>query len=308
MAGAMEYNFVVKKPAFIDAKGLDQMWTSFCEQISPTNKIVAIDKPSFLVLSDEQRGVLMYKYKLAVPGEIEIINDKSYDLVFIGPTRILSVYRAILRSPQGFAYLKSIAAPIKLQRESQKLYRRPEYTTATTTVFPGQVVQGNNQVVTINHPPATLTVYGPQAQAPGGQKKVKVSRPPNMWIIYRSANHAIVKAANPGLSNNEISSIISRMWSDESVAVRKHYSQLAELAKLQHQKEFPDYQFTPRKTAAIKRRNRHGVAEAPIIQPEPSFAQASSDEVFTTINGSLNRVDNSVSLLGGVDATYYQEE
>lgn len=34
--------------------------------------------------------------------------------------------------------------------------------------------------------------------------KSKVPRPPNAWILYRQHNHAAVKAAHPGITNNDI--------------------------------------------------------------------------------------------------------
>lgn len=34
--------------------------------------------------------------------------------------------------------------------------------------------------------------------------KSKVPRPPNAWILYRQHNHAAVKAAHPGIVNNDI--------------------------------------------------------------------------------------------------------
>jgi hypothetical protein len=34
--------------------------------------------------------------------------------------------------------------------------------------------------------------------------KSKVPRPPNAWILYRQHNHASVKAAHPGITNNDI--------------------------------------------------------------------------------------------------------
>lgn len=35
-------------------------------------------------------------------------------------------------------------------------------------------------------------------------RPTKVPRPPNCFILYRQANHHLVKNANPGVSNNEI--------------------------------------------------------------------------------------------------------
>jgi hypothetical protein len=43
-----------------------------------------------------------------------------------------------------------------------------------------------------------------QATASGTVIKSKVPRPPNAWILYRQHNHAAVKAAHPGITNNDI--------------------------------------------------------------------------------------------------------
>lgn len=43
-------------------------------------------------------------------------------------------------------------------------------------------------------------------------RPTKVPRPPNCFILYRQANHHLVKSANPGVSNNEICELFPTMF------------------------------------------------------------------------------------------------
>ena len=45
----------------------------------------------------------------------------------------------------------------------------------------------------------TATLISP----PTPPKHVKIPRPPNAYILYRKERHHLVKAANPGITNNE---------------------------------------------------------------------------------------------------------
>lgn len=40
-------------------------------------------------------------------------------------------------------------------------------------------------------------------------KPTKIPRPPNAYILYRKDRHNLVKAANPGITNNEICKLSS---------------------------------------------------------------------------------------------------
>ncbi|KAF7905923.1 hypothetical protein EAF00_000202 [Botryotinia globosa] len=84
--------------------------------------------------------------------------------------------------------------------------------------------------------------------------KPKIPRPANEWILYRADNHLPIKKAYPGITNNEISSIIAGMWAAETPERRLKYKIRADLLKEAHKKAYPTYKYAPRKPSEKKRR------------------------------------------------------
>ncbi|KAJ5154165.1 High mobility group superfamily [Penicillium coprophilum] len=85
-------------------------------------------------------------------------------------------------------------------------------------------------------------------------RPTKVPRPPNCFILYRQANHHLVKDANPGVSNNEISRILGARWNNETPEVRQQFTRLADDLKKEHAIKHPDYQYAPRRPSERRRR------------------------------------------------------
>src|SRR3989440_2920831 len=113
-------------------------------------------------------------------------------------------------------------------------------------------------------------VMGPVTSLPGNldapvtsttKTATKIPRPPNAFIIYRRAHHDLVKAANPGIHNNDISIIIGHLWKAESPELRREYQKAADDLKERHRKEYPDYQYRPRKPSEKKRRTKRKPAQ-----------------------------------------------
>ncbi|KAM0790661.1 hypothetical protein ACM66B_004521 [Microbotryomycetes sp. NB124-2] len=74
-------------------------------------------------------------------------------------------------------------------------------------------------------------------------------RPPNAWILYRSAQIQRLKA-DAIVSKKpqaEISKLIGFMWRDESHATKQYYDELAAIKKAEHQLQYPDYAFKPQR-------------------------------------------------------------
>ncbi|KAI8821001.1 high mobility group box domain-containing protein, partial [Fimicolochytrium jonesii] len=72
-------------------------------------------------------------------------------------------------------------------------------------------------------------------------------RPPNSFIIYRTEKQDEVLRLHEGITNNEVSRVIGRMWAEEPQSVKDEYKVKAEEAKRLHTMAFPDYKYTPRK-------------------------------------------------------------
>lgn len=81
-----------------------------------------------------------------------------------------------------------------------------------------------------------------------------VARPPNCFIIFRQHLHPLVVRDNPGVHNNVISAIISKMWHAAPAMIIDQYKALADQAKAQHAALHPNYRYQPRKSSEKKRR------------------------------------------------------
>lgn len=124
-------------------------------------------------------------------------------------------------------------------------------------------------------------------------------RPPNAWILYRSAKFKEFKAkqesapssggvtpplsacptsvtsqvpSHPGLQA-EVSRIISDMWKTERQDVKMEYVKLAEEKKNQHMEMFPDYKYRPKRQQVIS-----AVAAASKSEDEEKLASAAAEK------------------------------
>ncbi|KAJ5780952.1 High mobility group superfamily [Penicillium paradoxum] len=138
-------------------------------------------------------------------------------------------------------------------------------------------------------------------------RPAKVPRPPNCFILYRQANHQLVKDANPGVSNNEISRILGARWNNESPAIREQYTQLADDLKREHAIKHPDYQYAPRRPSERRRRiTRNNTGGLNILRNDPHYQQmlkqagsGSGNEQFLSIDDNFLEMLDSNEILYG---------
>ncbi|CAG8454357.1 12503_t:CDS:1 [Acaulospora colombiana] len=100
-------------------------------------------------------------------------------------------------------------------------------------------------------------VAGPTPKATSANSKTKVKkppRPPNAFILYRRAKQPGIVAKNQGITNNEVSKEIGRMWHEEPQEVRSKFQKMADAAKQEHMKKYPEYRYRPRRPQERKRR------------------------------------------------------
>lgn len=101
-------------------------------------------------------------------------------------------------------------------------------------------------------------VAGPAKKdvAPNGKipKVKKPPRPPNAFILYRRAKQPTIVAQHQGITNNEVSKEIGKMWHEEPMEVRLKFQKMAEAAKEEHMKKYPEYRYRPRRPQERKRR------------------------------------------------------
>lgn len=94
------------------------------------------------------------------------------------------------------------------------------------------------------------------AASQSSQSQEKPPRPPNPWIIYRREKLKELGKPKPGepkIPQSQISKTISQMWRNESDEVKKKYERMAEYAKAEHARMYPNYKFAPMKKADKER-------------------------------------------------------
>jgi len=135
-------------------------------------------------------------------------------------------------------------------------------------------------------------VAGPTKKevAPNGKipKVKKPPRPPNAFILYRRAKQPTIVAQHQGITNNEVSKEIGKMWHEEPMEVRLKFQKMAEAAKEEHMKKYPEYRYRPRRPQERKRRaqtrdtpnNRR--ASAPVLPHRVSSIVENSEYIPTS--------------------------
>ncbi|KAG6813688.1 hypothetical protein H0H92_008536 [Tricholoma furcatifolium] len=80
------------------------------------------------------------------------------------------------------------------------------------------------------------------------QSASSIPRPPNSWILYRSAMVNLIPPPEPGTSRSQadVSKLISTMWKYEEDSVRREYERRAEEKKLEHAAMYPHYRYAPK--------------------------------------------------------------
>jgi hypothetical protein len=100
-------------------------------------------------------------------------------------------------------------------------------------------------------------VAGPPPKAASSNAKTKIKkppRPPNAFILYRRAKQPGIVARHQGITNNEVSKEIGRMWHEEPAEIRQKFQKMADAAKQEHMKKYPEYRYRPRRPQERKRR------------------------------------------------------
>ncbi|KAL8942414.1 MAG: hypothetical protein Q9216_001678 [Gyalolechia sp. 2 TL-2023] len=129
-------------------------------------------------------------------------------------------------------------------------------------------------------------------------KKDKVARPPNAFILYRQFHHNKIVAQHPKLHNNQISIILGKQWQNEKTEVKALFKDMAEDIKRKHLSAHPDYQYQPRKPAEKKRRmTRHkaglktvaGVScnSGDVAITDPTFDKTSTGNAVFTLGDDM---------------------
>ncbi|KAJ2744429.1 hypothetical protein GGI20_002973 [Coemansia sp. BCRC 34301] len=78
------------------------------------------------------------------------------------------------------------------------------------------------------------------------RNRIKIKRPPNSFMIYRSERHIeLVKEYRGG--NKVISGIIAKEWHNMGPETKKRYEDMAASKKREHEMLYPNYKFMPKR-------------------------------------------------------------
>ncbi|CAG8527232.1 2502_t:CDS:1 [Acaulospora morrowiae] len=128
-------------------------------------------------------------------------------------------------------------------------------------------------------------VAGPTPKATSANSKTKVKkppRPPNAFILYRRAKQPGIVAKNQGITNNEVSKEIGRMWHEEPQDVRLKFQKMADAAKQEHMKKYPEYRYRPRRPQERKRRIQPREDSPPTQGSTPTLSSQSLPMIDTS--------------------------
>ncbi|TFY51211.1 hypothetical protein EVG20_g11109 [Dentipellis fragilis] len=85
-------------------------------------------------------------------------------------------------------------------------------------------------------------------------KKTKIPRPCNCWLLFRKAKLLEINKSRPASERpppqKVISKLVSSMWKKLSVAQRAHWEAAAAREVIEHKKKYPGYKYAPQKKAA----------------------------------------------------------
>jgi len=116
------------------------------------------------------------------------------------------------------------------------------------------------------------------------QKPKKPPRPPNAFILYRRSKQPDIVAQNEGISNNEVSKQVGEMWHKEPLEEKLKFQRLADAAKMEHMKKYPEYKYRPRRPHEKRRRTK---------RPNASLSNNNNTNKSSNNNNSNNSDKNN---------------
>jgi len=128
-----------------------------------------------------------------------------------------------------------------------------------STILPSINNQSNTTTSDVRFPQLVLarsTPTPPRGSVTKAQKPKKPPRPPNAFILYRRSKQPDIVARNEGISNNEVSKQVGEMWHKEPLEEKMKFQRMADAAKMEHMKKYPEYKYRPRRPHEKRRRTK----------------------------------------------------
>jgi len=125
----------------------------------------------------------------------------------------------------------------------------------------------------------------PRGSAAKAQKPKKPPRPPNAFILYRRSKQPDIVAQHEGISNNEVSKQVGEMWHKEPIEEKMKFQRLADAAKMEHMKKYPEYKYRPRRPHEKRRRTKRPSTS---LTTNPATKTSDNDNVESTNTSNAN--------------------
>jgi len=218
--------------------------------------------------------------------------SKSPAFQFISPDELLSLFEQRKGSqyfiPEGFEPVliprgsplqpvanllqngKSLHQQLLIQKQQQLKLQSNQNAAAPDVVvvnnnkipsiLPSSSSINNQQTSDVRFPKLVLARSAaptpPRGSVAKAQKPKKPPRPPNAFILYRRSKQPDIVARNEGISNNEVSKQVGEMWHKEPLEEKMKFQRLADAAKMEHMKKYPEYKYRPRRPHEKRRRTK----------------------------------------------------
>ncbi|KAM9476317.1 transcription factor SOX-30-like [Clarias gariepinus] len=126
-----------------------------------------------------------------------------------------------------------------------------------------------------------------------------IKRPMNAYIIWARKHRSVFATANPTASQGEVSEQLGIEWRKLSEEEKMPYFAEAHRLKMEHQKQFPDWEYNPRS----RQRKQVSVVAA----PEPTAPQ--SNLMFTgNLQNTAETASTDNSSIMGLDDNFFRTE
>ncbi|KAF2477309.1 HMG-box [Lindgomyces ingoldianus] len=89
-------------------------------------------------------------------------------------------------------------------------------------------------------------------------------RPMNCFMLFRDYKYKQLKADNPDLTVQRISTITSECWKNLPATEKDYWKEQAKMAKELHLRMYPQYKYNPRKPGQKKKRQSRKAIEAAV--------------------------------------------
>lgn len=131
----------------------------------------------------------------------------------------------------------------------------------------------------------------PRGSVAKAQKPKKPPRPPNAFILYRRSKQPDIVAQNEGISNNEVSKQVGEMWHKEPLEEKMKFQRLADAAKMEHMKKYPEYKYRPRRPHEKRRRTKRPNAS---LNNNNNNANKTNNDNVSNANNNNNNNDCAI--------------